>query len=129
MSLRSLALVFAAAATVLVLTQIAAALGLPVGGLAVMATPPAPQARATTLAIAVALAAFALVVLQAAGVIGRHRPPSWMLWGIVALMATGAVVQIMAADLPVAIFATPLMVLMGITAFLIVFRRGRRGIA
>jgi hypothetical protein len=129
MSLRSLAFVFAAAASVLIVTQLAAALGLPIGGIAIMAAPSGPQARALTLAIAVALAGFALVVLQASGLIGHRRPPSWMLWGIVALMATGAVVQTVAASLPVAILAAPLMTLMAITAGLIAFRRGHRRVA
>jgi hypothetical protein len=79
MSLRSLALVFVAAASVLIVTQLAAALGLPVAGIAIMATPSLSQARALTLVIAVALAAFALVILQAAGAIGHRRPPSWMI--------------------------------------------------
>jgi hypothetical protein len=44
-------------------------------------------------------------------------------------MATGAVVQIIAANLPVAILAAPLMTLMAITAGLIAFRRGHRRVA
>ena len=122
MPIRFLAYVFSAAAFVGTLLQLTAVFGLPFGGLAL--TGPFSgqtdlQARGVAFAMAGALALFAGIVLQAARVIGTRRPPSWLLWGIVALTLTAAAAQLSDADILMRLQWIPLLLGMAVSAALI----------
>jgi peptidoglycan/LPS O-acetylase OafA/YrhL len=129
MPLRLFAYLFSAAAVMGVALQVASVFGLPVVAFTFAGSFSGQaewQVRGVAFAIAITLAVFAVIVLQAVGLTGKRRPPSWMLWGIVALTATAAVAQTSAPDMAARLLWIPLLVGMGIAAVLIVLRRGRR---
>ncbi len=126
---RFFAYLFSAAALIGVALQLASLLGLPVGATVIAGHFSGQtdwQARGVAFALAAVLAMFAVIVLRAAGVVRNRRPPSWMLWGIVALTATAVVAQISAPDIATRILWIPILFTMGIATALIALRRGRR---
>ena len=126
------AYIFAACASIVILAQAALVFGaraehLALGGPWLRSDP--TGLRVMALLIAVTLGGFACAVLRAVGAFGRARTPGWLIWGIVALTATGAVANAVSPLIVAQILWAPLAFIMSVTAAMIAVRRRRDGLA